>query len=801
MPVLSFKVQLHVVVDGCGLQAAHFKGNPDGVQCFLVGAWVGAGSPEFSLARVEPDGTASLSLKVAPGDVDTVKFGVSFNLSTPKSGRNCALASNFLPMERFVDLLGESGGRTGFDNGQALFTMSDNFTKDTVALRFLNAGTVLPAFAPAALKLRPSALRVLDRTNAAVCMMGRAMQEQITTRFAVCPLNAGPQYVQSFSYWNMQQSLTSYAVMGHLLSAMPPGVDLPWLVYDGYQAVQSTGLHPSALATLPDWALVVRYGVQLTNRHTACALTSVYNTDYAISSVADCACKVNPTEDIGRTFGKMAMGAMGVDKARPFVRPPALAGAGPSLGESVVAVAAALQARRANGLANRVSYPAISDDCENLSDGILQKSRALGLMYEGLLKQAPATPTDASLGAVLARRMDAITAKNPLFARITPADNRLLAPVLVRLGRLVHSGDWSLALTVVSAKGPEYAEGSADASAGLSGHGTVIARVRAPAGDWVHLPVEGTTYMATDFPPPPGYANSFAVSLEDGTRRTFSLADLLTTLGQNVHQIAGSSPDCTILAHIESSYDSLHATPFYVSAFYSGLAAGPGAIGCIPLDSAPPPSFTAGSKPLFGAPVMGLSHKTTTALPITAAMLGETPEQGEEILVSLRAQMDEIYPPAMDSSHVLSSFWQPCAPLPAHPVLAAPCRHTECNWAFDNPVATDHAVRVYSALAEAFNATQQADPANDGITASAFGQYLSVALRIHVPLPRSEARFTLTAVRSMRAAVHKLGLASLAACPLKLKRVESRAQVPSLHHIYMCDKGEGPVHSHRVRLA
>jgi hypothetical protein len=291
------------------------------------------------------------------------------------------------------------------------------------------------------------------------------------------------------------------------------------------------------------------------------------------------------------------------------------------------------------------------------------------------------------------------------------------------------------------------------------------------------------------------------VSLEDGTRRTFTLADILTALAQNFHQVAGSSPDCSILAHLESSYDSLAATPFYVSAFYSGLAVGPGTIGCIPLDSAPPASFTAGSKPLFGAPVMGLSHKTTTALSVTSAMLGETPEQGEEILASLRAQMDEIYPPAMDNSAVLSSFWQPCAPPSAVPVRDAPHRHAECNWAFDNPVATDHAVRVYSALAEVFNALQKADPASDGITASVFGQYLGVALRLHVPLHREDAQFTLTAVRSVRAAVQQLGIGSLAACPLKLKRVEARAQIPSIHPIYMCAQGEGPVHSHRVRLA
>ena len=116
MPQLAFRVKVDAVIDGRALGKEHFAGKPDGVQCLLVGAWVGAGNPDFSLARLDSDGTATLSLQVAPQDVDTVKLAVSFNLYTPKAPRNCALASNFVPTERLLDLLRASAGKKDFES-------------------------------------------------------------------------------------------------------------------------------------------------------------------------------------------------------------------------------------------------------------------------------------------------------------------------------------------------------------------------------------------------------------------------------------------------------------------------------------------------------------------------------------------------------------------------------------------------------------------------------------------------------------------------------------------------------------
>ena len=800
MPSLSLRVHVSGMVDGKPLTEKILRGNADGVMGFFVGAWVGGGNPDFSLARVAPDGTASLCLKVNPGDVDTVKFAVSFNTYTPKSGRNCSLASHFIPVE---DLLGHlraaPAGTGGFDAHMTPLPMKDNFSEGRVFLRFRNAGTHLPAFAPGALKLRASSLRVMDRTNAAVTMMGKTVQDLITTQFAVCELNAGPQYVHSYSYWNMQQSLTTYALMGHLFSTMVPGVDLPWIMYDAYLAVHSTGLPLELLVKMPVGLLIVRFGIQVINRHTACALTSVYNTDYAMSEITGDAAKLKPTEDIGRTFGLMSMGAMGLLAAKPYS--PAPGGAPVNLAGSLEVVAAAVRRRHAEGLRHRRSFPAVSDDCENLSHSIVQKASLLRRMYEGLLPKDGSVPPIDALAPLLCAQMDAVLPGRPLFRNITPADNLAMARVLLCLGQALHAGDWTVALTVVSAKGPAYTEGSPDAGASLSGHGTVVSRSRDPDGGWVYAPVEGTTYMVTNLQSPSGFVSEVDVPLEDGTRTTMPLVEYLTCLGQNLHQMVGSSPDVTILGHLKSKYPSLSACPFYVSAFYSGLKPDPKAIGCIPLDAASPADAARGKKDLFGAPVMGLSLPTTKAVPLTADMLGETPEEGAAILKTLEEQMEESYPPPMDSSHVLSSFWQPCPPPSGVRPCAYPHRHVECNWAFDDPADTEHAVRVYSALAQAFNDLQAATPKSDRVTASAFGQYLSAALRLHVPIPRAGSPYTVTAVHNMHLAAAKLGVDRLAQCPHLLKHVASRAEIPSVHHIYMCQQGEGPVHSHRVRFA
>jgi hypothetical protein len=602
-------------------------------------------------------------------------------------------------------------------------------------------------------------------------------------------------------YWNMQSALTNYPVMSHLFSRFAPGVDLRWLFYDAYQAVHSTGLHPAVLASkLSDSQLVVKFGTRVICGHTACALTSVYNTDYTLSTLQGTVSKVKPTEDIARTFGKMAMVSMGLDKAKPFVS--SLGPEPPSISACRDALAAAITARRTNGLSTRFSFPAISDDCENLTQAILQKAEALRLTYASVRDRSVSGL--AGEAELLAHEIGAATAGNPLFAEIRQEDHALMAPVLLRLGRLLESGVWSVALTVVSAKGAEYDSGPKGVPPTLCGHGTVISRVRDPdSKTWVHTPVEGTSYIASDLPSPPGYVSSLTIPLQDGTHRTFTLADAMTCLGQNMEALAGISQDRTILAHFQTDYPSLAACPFYVSAFYSGLTVGPGTIGCVPLDSTPPSSFASAGKSVFGAPVMGLSHPGTMALPVTSEMLGDTPETREATLSLLCSQIEELYCPPMDHRlfATLSSFWQPCAPLSAVLPRSTPHTRAEFSCAFDHPDDTARALVVYRHLADRFNDIQRQCPHGDGIEASAFGQYLSVSLRFLFPIPLATQKIAFTAVASMREAVQQLTFTPLTECPARAAHIDACAKVPSDHHFYMSQRGEGPVHSHRVRFA
>jgi hypothetical protein len=430
----------------------------------------------------------------------------------------------------------------------------------------------------------------------------------------------------------------------------------------------------------------------------------------------------------------------------------------------------------------------------------------------------PTPDSDAQLARRLAPLMARCAAQtNPhLFAKLTRAHHDAMAPVIIRLGRLLHTGAWANCLAVVSAKGASYdAQNPAAAASSLSGHGTVISRIKDGA-TCMHCPVEGTTYLIVDRDPPPGLASSFTIKLSDGSSKAFDHTELATVIAQNVHEYVGMSCDCCMLSHLRADYgDDASKCPFYVSAFYTGLSEGPqGSLGCVPIDTSPPASFGAGSRPVFGAPVMGLSKPSTAAVPVTADMLGQSPQEHGEILSLIRAQVAEAWSPEVDPKTVatIASFWQPCE-APDHPGVcfavaadAARCIRSENTWAFDRPEHTAMAVQLYRELAEKFNELQAKDTASDGSRAHAFGQYLSASLRIILPIPRAcgqqqQRPLSLSCMRNLRAAAASMGVAKLAACPLKAAGISARAKVPSEAHFYMCDRGSGPVHAHRAKLA
>ena len=319
-----------------------------------------------------------------------------------------------------------------------------------------------------------------------------------------------------------------------------------------------------------------------------------------------------------------------------------------------------------------------------------------------------------------------------------------------------------------SAKGPSYRADCPEGCADLCGHGTVLASVARPDGVRSFVPVEGTTYFRACLPPPEGYARELHLRLEDGRVLGMPVTAALTVLSQNMAALAGLGPDLAVLSSLDSDYNADPAkSPFYAAAFYTSYCKGDRSLGCIPLDGDPPGSYGAGERPLFGAPLMGLSRATTMAYPVGLELLADTAGEQDELHALLRA------PPG-------------------------PFGVAECCSAFDSPDHTAMAVVVYRALADRFNELQAKDPASDGALAAARGHYLSAALSVRLPLPKEGRDFQLSTVRNLRLAVHQLGIAPLVACPMKARAMAARARVPAEHHVYMAD---GPAHAHRVRLA
>jgi hypothetical protein len=488
-----------------------------------------------------------------------------------------------------------------------------------------------------------------------------------------------------------------------------------------------------------------------------------------------------------------------------------------------------------------MSYAALLDDCENAAQGIIGKAKGIRMLHAQHAPDAPALtpglsapPPQAAVDG-LADAMCRVAATPPwsrLFANLSRQDHATMAVALLRLGGMLRSGDWTTSFAVVSAKGPAYTEACPDAPGALSGHGTVISRIRtaAPASgrpQTFHGPLEGTTYLCQDPPTPEGMAEGLTVRLDDGSVAPFDNSAFATIFGQNVHRTVGISADNNVLGHLQADYgDTPQRCPFYVSVFYTGLSEGAlGSLGCIPLDTKPPPSFCSGAQPVFGAPVLGLSMPSTMAVPVSAAMLADDADERSALLALLDAQMQELCPPEanQDTIAAIASYWQPVAPLRTGADLLLPAAaagrgapllrrrnfagllRSVNTWAFDDPADAGMAVRLYGALALRFNSLQAKDPAGDGVVAAAFGHYLSAALRFDIPMrpANSPGVLAMSTFRNLRQAAADIGLGALTSCPLKMAAIDARAAVPvaSDHHFYMCSRGEGPVHAHRVRLA
>jgi hypothetical protein len=793
----SIKCRLRDVLDD---EAAPGQAKAGEIAGFYLASWLGAGSSEFSLCRVADNGTAEVKLACREGDPNTIKFAVATRMASSDSMRCSLLASNFIHRDDLVRYLSDPNRpRLGFTADQPFLKMCDNFTRNAAVLRFMDKGSDLKSFAK--LPLKASSLLRLEESNAAVQRLGVAVGSMVDS-LAVSPLNAGSQFVQSFTYGHMQDHLLHYGLLGYVFDSMQPPACLQLVLYNAYQAMHSTNLSFDALRAMTDAELVPRFGLPLVTRSTADKLQSVYWPDITLAPTG-LGGKVRDTEDIARSLSRLNYEVQNAGKLGPYADaadregPESLAAAVRSVVESQVRAAKA-----GDAFSSVRRTPTLdADDCEN-------KALTQQMLARGLLALYRSNKTAKALQASLAREAQRAPG---LFAACTEQHHQAMADVLFRLGRMLDSGDWTLSLAVASAKGPSYKEDDPQEGQGLCGHGASIARVRdAATGLYDHYPVEGTTYLTVDVPPPRGYPTELPLTLSSGEVRQFPLEAVATILAQNVNQLVGLSQHAQVLAHLRKDYGaSPLSCPFYVSTFFTGLSEGQhGSLGCIPLDTCPSTSFRAGNKPLFGAPLMALSSPSTMAIPLTADLLAEGGDQakGKELAELIRAQVSEAWGPPLAEQTIrdyltyLQPVKSPYAPALTADTYAASMR-CENTWAFDDPKVTRKAVQVYSALAKRFNEIQAKDPASDGAVASAYGQYCSACLGLSIPLPRSAANFSLSSARNLRRAAEEIGLgAALAACVIKSKMIDARASVAADHYIYMCDLGEGLVHSYRNKL-
>ena len=673
------------LTDNLDLSDADTSAEPVG---FYLTAWVGGASKAYDIVKLDGRGEAELCLDVDEGSPDTVKLGVSYACSDEKGPRNYNLASNFSPVEDFVQLV---------KGTQGCMSMSSNFERNTAVVRLSDAGTDFKALG--ALRLRRSVLRDRDALNGDLIALGQKMKRMIS-QSSVMAFNAGTQFIDNLTYLPMENMASTYGTLGYSFTQMGTGVTDGWVVYDAYKTLECVPVRLAALASLSDEQLVDHFGVHMLMRHTSCELTAPYSSDVALDAEGYAR---SPTEDIGRS---MCCTQVHVQGATQVYRPPGAAAGRPDMAQSAAGrpdfsaclkgLGAVVDAQQRAGASMRMSSAVLKDDCENLSSIGLAKAAALTRLCGDWREKGP----DA-----LARHMESMsgpTAPNRhLFARLTPSDHRLMAPVLLRLGALLDSGDWGVGFTVVSAKGPSYDVSDTNGTQ-LNGHGTLISRHRCANGQYAHQPLEGTSYITCDRTRSRDLPPKINVRLNDNTTHAFDLAELGTVLSQNMYTVAGISRFSRVLGHINDRYDDpLADCPFYVAAFYSSLPMGKKTIGCVPFQA----SSQSQSGHIFGAPVIGLSSASTVAAPICSEEL-----ERSDTLRRLQEQANEAWPPEASARQVqnIMSFWQPCDTVDysSQTLDAGRCLRGECNSAFDDPQHTAMAATVYKAVAARFNALQ-----------------------------------------------------------------------------------------------
>ena len=778
MPVLHFQIKSDLIVGGrthtwkpSGLQACaelDTYGGSTRASCFYLNSWIGDVNQETSIDKVNADGVAVVKINVNAGDVNTLKLEYNFVSETKNGDRLHHHCSSFIPM---TDLIAHLDGT----KRESCF-MKSNFDQNGALMQFTNISTDLVALKN--LKLKPSSLLQQEAVNKAIFKMGTNIKSKLAT-CDISKTNAGAQFVDGFSFLPMQGVLTNYALMGFTFKNLSTPVNLGWTMYNAYKTAEATGIDMRTLHSMSDETLVNTFGTHLVTRPTSCAFTTPYGPDLTFDAVGRV---TKDSESIDRSLSAMQLAAQGVTSmyTGAFDNKSSLA--------DCISLLAHADIHNASIIRKGISPAALNDDCENQAMGIILQGQGLVDMVDDI-----GTPEN------LARAMAQVAHNNRLFEGFTMEHHTPMAACLHRLGTLLKNDKWSLGFAVVSAKGAAYNSENMDQSQ-LSGHGTVISRLTDELGTNHFLPCEGTSYITTDTPRPPSLASQMKLGLADNTFKDFNLATVATLFAQNVHELAAISPNSRILGHVLSQYDDpIKDTPFYVSVFYSGLQQGNKTFGCVPLDT------SSGAVPMFGAPVLGLSRETSVAIPLQPSLMTESREEAKTLMALVCAQANEVYPPQATPLQVkyLMSHWQPCVPPGSDAMFTDPEKHlrAECTSAFDDPVHTTAAVKVYKHLAAEFNKRQLADPADDKVRMEGYGTFLSAALKLRIPIPpASSPKFVSSTMRNLREAVAHLGMQSIVTQPDKVAHINTQAAIPTAHPFFMCENGQGLVHSHSVKL-
>ena len=328
MPVLHFEVQADLVIGGCThkltdtsmkaqMPAQDSFGGMDTPSEYYLHSWIGDKSYEHSIQQLKSDGTGVVKMKIEDGDVNTLKLEYNFVCPSSNGPRCHQLCSSFIPISDLMDKLGEESslfmhdkvdiGSTGDKLGKlgtaCSFFMKDNFNNNGAVLKFKNVTTDIGAVRK--LNLQESALLKQDTVNQAVFSMGTNVKAKIST-CNVSTKNAGPQFMDGFTFHPMQGVLTNYGLMGYTFQCLRSPVGLAWTMYNGYKTLEATGVDLNSLASLSDASLVANVGNHLVTRHTSCALSSPYSPDLTFNATGRV---VKDTEEISMSLSAMQLHA------------------------------------------------------------------------------------------------------------------------------------------------------------------------------------------------------------------------------------------------------------------------------------------------------------------------------------------------------------------------------------------------------------------------------------------------------------------------------------------------------------